>query len=69
MKRTNARELQAVNDSNTTLQAQLAEQKEQTASLLAFYEAKRRKHLRAIRALIWLSIALAVVLVALVSIR
>ena len=69
MQRANARELQAVNDSNTTLQAQLAEQKEQTASLLAFYEAKRRKHLRAIRALIWLSIALAVVLVALVSIR
>ena len=69
MQKANARELQAVNDSNTTLQAQLAEQKEQTASLLAFYEAKRRKHLRAIRTLIWLSIALAAVLVALVSIR
>jgi len=69
MQRANARALQAVNDSNTTLQAQLAEQKEQTASLLAFYEAKSRKHLRAIRALIWLSIALAALLVALVSIR
>lgn len=69
MQKANARELQAVNDSNTTLQAQLAEQKEQTASLQAFYEAKSRKHLRAIRALIWLSIALAAVLVALVSIR
>ena len=69
MQRANARALQAVNDSNTTLQAQLAEQKQQTASLLAFYEAKSRKHLRAIRALIWLSIALAALLVALVSIR
>lgn len=69
MQRANDRALQAVNDSNTTLQAQLAEQKEQTASLQAFYEAKSRKHLRAIRALIWLSIALAALLVALVSIR
>ncbi len=69
MQRANDRALQAVNDSNTTLQAQLAEQKQQTASLLAFYEAKSRKHLRAIRALIWLSIALAALLVALVSIR
>lgn len=62
-------ELQAVNDSNTKLQELLAEQKQQTASLQAFYEAKSRKHLRAIRALIWLSIALAAALVALVSIR
>ncbi len=69
MQRANDRALQAVNDSNTTLQAQLAEQKQQTASLLAFYEAKSRKHLRAIRALIWLSIALAALLVALISIR
>ena len=69
MQKGSEQELQAVNDSNTTLQAQLAEQKEQTASLLAFYEAKSRKHLRAIRALIWLSIALAALLVALVSIR
>ena len=69
MQKASEQELQAVNDSNTTLQAQLAEQKEQTASLQAFYEAKSRKHLRAIRALIWLSIALAALLVALVSIR
>lgn len=69
MQKASEQELQAVNDSNTKLQEQLAEQKEQTASLLAFYEAKSRKHLRAIRALIWLSIALAAALVALVSIR
>lgn len=69
MQKASEQELQAVNDSNTTLQAQLAEQKEQTASLQAFYEAKSRKHLRAIRALIWLCIALAAALVALVSIR
>ena len=69
MQKASEQELQAVNDSNTKLQELLAEQKEQTASLQAFYEAKSRKHLRAIRALIWLSIALAAALVALVSIR
>ena len=69
MQKASEQELQAVNDSNTKLQELLAEQKQQTASLLAFYEAKSRKHLRAIRALIWLSIALAAALVALVSIR
>ena len=69
MQKASEQELQAVNDSNTKLQEQLFEQKEQTASLQAFYEAKSRKHLRAIRALIWLSIALAAALVALVSIR
>ena len=69
MQKASEQELQAVNDSNTKLQAQLFEQKQQTASLQAFYEAKSRKHLRAIRALIWLSIALAALLVALVSIR
>ena len=69
MQKASEQELQAVNDSNTKLQEQLFEQKQQTASLLAFYEAKSRKHLRAIRALIWLSIALAAALVALVSIR
>lgn len=69
MQKASEQELQAVNDSNTKLQEQLFEQKEQTASLQAFYEAKSRKHLRAIRALIWLSIALAALLVALVSIR
>ena len=69
MQKASEQELQAVNDSNTKLQEQLFEQKEQTASLQAFYEAKSRKHLRAIRALIWLCIALAAALVALVSIR
>ena len=69
MQKASEQELQAVNDSNTKLQELLAEQKQQTASLQAFYEAKSRKHLRAIRALIWLSIALAAALVALVSIR
>ncbi len=69
MQKASEQELQAVNDSNTKLQELLAEQKQQTASLQAFYEAKSRKHLRAIRALIWLSIALAAAFVALVSIR
>ena len=69
MQKASEQELQAVNDSNTKLQELLAEQKQQTASLQAFYEAKSRKHLRAIRALIWLSIALVAALVALVSIR
>lgn len=69
MQKASEQELQAVNDSNTKLQELLAEQKQQTASLQAFYEAKSRKHLRAIRAQIWLSIALAAALVALVSIR
>lgn len=69
MQKASEQELQAVNDSNTKLQEQLFEQKQQTASLQAFYEAKSRKHLRAIRALIWLSIALAALLVVLVSIR
>ena len=69
MQKASEQELQAVNDSNTKLQELLAEQKQQTASLLAFYEAKSRKHLRAIRALIWLSIALAAILLALIVIK
>ena len=65
----NARELGAVLDNSKRLQAQIAEQQQQTTSLQTFYEAKSRKHLRAIRALIWLCIALAVTLLALVFIR
>ena len=51
------------------LQEQLAEQQRQATSLQTFYEAKSRKHLRAIRGLLWLCIALAVTLLALVFIR
>ena len=65
----NARELGAVLDNSKRLQAQIAEQQQQTTSLQTYYEAKSRKHLRAIRALIWLCIALAVTLLALVFIR
>ena len=65
----NARELGAVLDNSKRLQAQIAEQQQQTTSLQTYYEAKSRKHLRAIRALIWLCIALAATLLALVFIR
>ena len=51
------------------LQEQLAEQQRQATSLPTFYEAKSQKHLRAIRGLLWLCIALAVTLLALVFIR
>ena len=51
------------------LQEQFAEQQRQTTSLRTFYEAKSQKHLRAIRGLLWLCIALAVTLLALVFIR
>ena len=51
------------------LQEQLAEQQRQATSLRTFCEAKSRKHLRAIRGLLWLCIALAVTLLALVFIR
>ena len=66
LKNTSARELEAVLDNNTKLQEQFAEQQQQAASLLASYEAKSRKHLRAIRALIWLSVALTVIILTLV---
>ena len=51
------------------LQEQLAEQQRQATSLRTFCETKSRKHLRAIRGLLWLCIALAVTLLALVFIR
>ncbi len=51
------------------LQEQLAEQQRQATSLRTFCEAKSRKHLRAIRGLLWLCIALAVTLLAFVFIR
>lgn len=50
------------------LQEQLAEQQRQMTSLRTFCEAKSRKHLRAIRGLVWLCIALAVTLLAFVFI-
>ena len=65
----NAREREAAIDNNMRLQEQIAEQQQQTTSLQTYYEAKSRKHLRGIRALLWLCIALAVTLLALVFIR
>ena len=62
----NAREREAAIDNNMRLQEQIAEQQQQTTSLQTYYEAKSRKHLRGIRALLWLCIALAVTLLALV---
>ena len=51
------------------LQEQLAEQQQQMTSLQTFCEAKSRKHLRAIRGLLWLCIALIVMLLMLVFIK
>lgn len=65
MRKASERELEAVRDSNTRLQEQRAEQQQQVLSLHASYEAKSRKHLRAIRCLLWLSIALAALLLTL----
>lgn len=66
------RELKAALCDNEQLQKQLqerlAEQQRQTTSLQKYCEAKSRKHLRAIRGLVWLCIALAVTLLAFVFI-
>lgn len=55
--------------SHKQIQEQLAEQQRQAASLQTFYEAKSRKHLRAIRGLTLLCIALAIILLMLIFIR
>ena len=69
LKKAHASELEIVVNNITKLQEQLTEQKLQTATLQTVYEAKGQKHLRAIRALLWLGIALTAILLTLVVIR
>lgn len=65
IKEENDRVLQTVTDHNSRLQEQLSEQQRQTAILQADCEAKSRKHLRGIRALLWFNVVFILTIVAL----